>query len=85
MVPRLHRMHYMAHVEEEPQVRISMTFAARRPDLMFTSNLIDAHVYCVRHWVLQYIAASAGVAEVSVRRTVIPLFARSQHASVNLA
>ncbi|KPA85162.1 hypothetical protein ABB37_01537 [Leptomonas pyrrhocoris] len=78
-----HRLHYIYPLEGKPEVRITMAFAARRPDLTFAADVVEAHVYLVSRWVLDFIAASAGIADMMVRKDIIPLLARSQHTMVN--
>ncbi|KPI83908.1 hypothetical protein ABL78_7044 [Leptomonas seymouri] len=78
-----HRLHYIYPLEGKPEVRITMAFAARRPDLTFAADVVDAKVYLVSRWVLDFIAESAGIADMTVRKDIIPLLARSQHTMVN--
>jgi hypothetical protein len=78
-----HRLHYIYPLEGKPEVRVTMAFAARRPDLTFAADVVDAHVYLVNRWVLDFIAESAGIADMTVRKDIIPLLARSQHTMVN--
>lgn len=78
-----HRLHYIYPLEGKPEVRVTMAFAARRPNLTFAADVVDAHVYLVSRWVLDYIAESAGIADMTVRKDVLPLLARSQHTMVN--
>ncbi|GET90170.1 hypothetical protein, conserved [Leishmania tarentolae] len=80
-----HRMHYLNPLEGKPEVRITMAFAARRPDLTFAADVVDAHAYLVSQWALEFIAESAGIADMSVRKDILPLLARSQHTTVNAA
>ncbi|CAG9577358.1 conserved hypothetical protein [Leishmania major strain Friedlin] len=80
-----HRMHYLNPLEGKPEVRITMAFAARRPDLTFAADVVDAHAYLMSRWVLEFIAESAGVSDMSVRKDILPLLARSQHTTVNAA
>lgn len=78
-----HRLHYIYPLEGKPEVRITMAFAARRPDLTFAADVVDVHVYLVSRWVLDLIAESAGIADMTVRKDIIPLLARSQHTIAN--
>lgn len=78
-----HRLHYIYPLDGKPEVRITMAFAARRPDLTFAADVVDAHVYLVHRWVLDLIAESAGIADMTVRKDILPLLARSQHTTVN--
>ncbi|XQJ28489.1 Nucleotidyl transferase, putative [Leishmania guyanensis] len=78
-----HRMHYLNPLEGKPEVRITMAFAARRPDMTFAADVVDAHAYLMNRWVLEFIAESAGVADMTVRKDILPLLARSQHTTVN--
>ena len=78
-----HRLHYIYPLEGKPEVRITMAFAARRPDLTFAADVVDVHVYLVSRWVLDFIAESAGIADMTVRKDIIPLLARSQHTIAN--
>ncbi|KAG5500575.1 hypothetical protein JKF63_03670 [Porcisia hertigi] len=80
-----HRMHYHSPLEGKPEVRITMAFAARRPHMTFAADVLDAHAYLVSRWVLEFIAESAGVADMTVRKDIVPLLARSQHTTVNSA
>ncbi|PWV00795.1 hypothetical protein C4B63_6g259 [Trypanosoma cruzi] len=77
-----YRLHFMCPYEERQELRISMGFAGRRPNLTFSSDTMDAHAYLVRHWALNAIAESAGKG-MSVQRDSIPFLARSQHSIVN--
>lgn len=79
------RLHYMYPFDERPELRVTMAFAARRPNLTFAADLVDAHAYIVRSWVLDFIAESAGIPDASVRKYIMPLLARSQHTLVNTA
>ncbi|KAG5474833.1 hypothetical protein LSCM4_04010 [Leishmania orientalis] len=80
-----HRMHYLIPLEGKPEVRITMAFAARRPDMTFAADVLDAHAYLMNRWVLEFIAESAGVADMTVRKDILPLLARSQHTTINAA
>lgn len=92
----LRRLHFMYRLEDEvedgeripaqkPEPRISMAFAARRPRMTFGADLVDVHAYLVRHWVMQFIAESAGKPDISVGKDILPMLARSQHSTVNTA
>lgn len=82
-----HRLHYLQPYVDAPTPTLSMGFAARRPNLTFCADVVDAHVYLLKQWVVEFIANIAknhpmldGVS--SLRLDIIPLLARSQHALV---
>ncbi|KEG10107.1 GDP-mannose pyrophosphorylase [Trypanosoma grayi] len=77
-----HRLHFICPYEDSPAPRISLGFTARRPNLTFAADTIDAHAYLVRHWVMHHIAESAGEG-MTLQRDCIPFLARSQHSTVN--
>ncbi|CCW68590.1 unnamed protein product [Phytomonas sp. Hart1] len=78
-----HRLYYTYPLDDNPELRITMGFAARRPSLTFAADVVDANVYIMKHWVLDFIAQSAGIPEESVCKTIIPLLARNQHTTIN--
>ncbi|CCW62253.1 unnamed protein product [Phytomonas sp. EM1] len=78
-----HRLYYVYPLDDNPELRITMGFAARRPNMIFAANVVDANVYIVKHWVLDFIAQSAGIPDENVNKSIIPLLARNQHTTIN--
>jgi NDP-sugar pyrophosphorylase family protein len=82
-----HRLHYIQPYEDAPTPTLSMGFAARRPNLTFCADVVDAHVYLLKQWVVEFVANIAKNHPMlddiaSLRLDIIPLLARSQHALV---
>lgn len=82
------RLHFLRSMEHDPQPNVSVGFAARRPNLTFCADVVDAHVYLLRSWVVEYVATLAAsnptIDDVpTLKKDILPLLARSQHALLN--
>lgn len=87
--PHFHRIHYIQSAVDEPELSVTLSYAAKRPSLRFEKGIVDPKVYLVRHWVLEYLAKSAADREGDDEweggdQGSIPFLARKQHSMINL-
>ncbi|CAD2218766.1 hypothetical protein, conserved [Angomonas deanei] len=81
-----HRLYFMSPYEGA-EAAISVAFAARRPNLTCTADVVDTGVYALRSWVLHFMDKSdefdndCTLQELALSPTIL----RSQHTQVNTA